>query len=196
MPGSVFEFRPILTGFFVSSNLRASRAMMKVDEGPFHPMDDGPCRTPRLCSELQRDLKVPMIFHSRRVESSLPIWSFEHCAEFGWNCTARLVLFKRKHTGVIRYYSRMLLLRSSSEVLWLALSSSECRSVPCSNVSILPSVHLSEVPYPHSLSALIFRCQCCSKWNTRSRLAPRLLPRNNHPALTGELFTPSSHKNL
>lgn len=66
---------------------------------------------------------------------------------------------------------------------------------------MLPRVHFNVVHYPYSPSALIF-CQCCSKSNTlcctnrilRSRLPPRLLPRNKHPALNGELLTPSRYK--
>ena len=57
----------------------------------------------------------------------------------------------------------------------------------CVPISILLWVHLNVVHYPHSLSALIFICQCCSKSNTLwctnlklpSRLPPRLLPAIN-----------------
>ena len=72
-------------------------------------------------------------------------------------------------------------------------SSSSPTRVP---ISILPWLHLNKVHYLLSISAPIFRCQCFSKSNTpctnrklRSRLPPRLLPRNKHPALIGELLT-------
>ena len=66
------------------------------------------------------------------------------------------------------------------------------------------SIHFNVVHYPHSLSALILRCQCrsklitpwCTKQKLRSRLPLWLLPRNKHPALNGELFTHSSYKKL
>ncbi|CAL8258299.1 unnamed protein product [Arctogadus glacialis] len=85
-----------------------------------------------------------------------------------------------------------------------AAAETTCSSPTRVPISILPRLHLNKVHYPHSISVPIFRCQCCSKSNTpwctnrtlRSRLPPWLLPRNKHPALNGELITPSSYKKL
>ena len=88
------------------------------------------------------------------------------------------------------------------ECTWSTHRPTDLRPVLCSNIHASLRTLNHRYTVPHSLSAPSFRRQCRSKPNTprctnrkwRTRPPPRVLPRNKHPALNGELFTHNSYK--